>query len=131
MMTAKAVSVVARRARALRPTTLLAVLLVTLLLVGLVGCRDDSDADAGSDVFGDAPTLHPITFRLYPNHAVVSIQDSNAALVAMVEQRGPYAAFSLPPGDYRYEVRAEGFRTYRGDFAIPQNQNLSVTLTAL
>ena len=130
-MIAKAVSVAVGGARAPRPTTLLAVLLVTLLLVGLVGCRNDSDADAGLEMLGNASALHPITFRLYPNHAVVSIQDNNAALVAMVEQRGPYAVFSLPPGGYRYEVRAEGFRTYQGAFVIPQNQNLSVTLTAL
>lgn len=129
MMIAKAVSVAV--GEGLSAKTPLAVLFVLLLLTGLAGCRNAPGANAESAVFGNASGLHPITFRLYPNHAVVSIQDNNEALVVMVEQRGPYAAFSLPPGDYRYEVRAEGFRTYRGDFAIPQNQNLSVTLTAL
>ncbi len=101
-----------------------------LLLTGLVGCRDETpEAELGT--IAAAPSLYPITFQLYPNNAVVSIQDDSATLVAMVEQRGPYAAFSLPPGDYRYEVRADGFQTYQGTFLIPQNRNLAVTLTVL
>lgn len=48
--------------------------------------------------------------------------------IGIWEDSGTKVLFRLPEGRYQLEVTAEGYKAYRGDFQIPKNKNLSVSL---
>lgn len=97
-------------------------ILIATVLLSLGACRKQR----GSATSGE---LHPITVRVHPAGALVKLEQPQQKVVAVIEQRGPVAAFRLPEGSYRYEVTAPGFQTYQGHFSIPENQHLEVWLS--
>lgn len=73
--------------------------------------------------------LSRITIRVHPDYATVRLAEAGEGLAAVVTQSGPLVSFELPPGTYRYEVSAQGYRPYVGTFEIPRNRNLEVWLS--
>jgi hypothetical protein len=106
---------------------LLSWLTSAVLAAALVaGCQERNASQAQTHA---TATLHPLTIRVHPDHAVVAMRHASASLISVIEQRGPVVSLSLPEGDYAYEVRAEQFESYQGTFSIPHNRNLEVWLT--
>ncbi len=101
----------------------LAKLLLTCLLPLLIaGCEGNAQGDKAN---------YPLTIEVQPPHATVWVHEAKATpIAAVLEQEGPLTSFDLPAGQYSYEVHAPGHRSYRGEFSLPQNKELSVWLSA-
>ena len=100
----------------------LKLLLIGFLPLLIAGCEGNAQ--------GGTPK-HPLTIEVQPSHATVWVREAKATpIAAALEQEGPLTSFDLSAGRYSYEVRAPGYRPYRGEFSLPQNRELSVWLSA-
>lgn len=100
----------------------LKLLLIGLLPLLVAGCEGNAQGGA---------TKHPLTIEVQPAHATVWVREAKTTPIApLLEQEGPLTSFDLPTGRYSYEVRAPGYRPYKGEFSLPQNRELSVWLSA-
>lgn len=110
-----------------------AVLCLTVFaLLLLMGCREPGAlTQANPSNTRETRNLHPLSIQVFPEHAVVSVKETQGNLTVVLEQRGPRATFNLPEGRYSYEVSAAGFPSYQGSFEVPHNRNLLVDLSGL
>ena len=98
-----------------------------LLLAGLLPLLL---ASCGGNAQGDK-ARYPLTLEVQPANATVWVHETKETpIAAALEQRGPLTSFTLPTGDYTYEVSAPGYTTYQGHFSLPQNKQLSVWLSS-
>jgi hypothetical protein len=114
-----------------RSTPLLTVLACLLAVVLLGGCQQRTTAQAQGTSFTNAgEELHPVALRVHPDHAVVTVWAEGDDLHSALARSGPLATFSLPGGDYRYSVEADGHRSFESTLSLPRNRNIEVWLDA-